>query len=251
MSEGRKYRKPPVVEALCELYFSESTWDDTAPGKFYDQVKDRFPRKQQQEVQEAQILLSHGGGAAAGVQRLPPRMQFHSDEDHRLIQLSRDLLVVNQLEPYPRFEDWEPTIYWALDIYRGVAQPKGVARIGLRYINRVVIPKAPMRMEDYFTIYPKLPEAMGEAHGAFMIRVELPGRTGNHDVLVTFGSAPASHPKETAHLLDLYDILQPESMIPIEHVKSAVSAAHANLETAFEGSITDPLRTLFEPEGSP
>ena len=34
----RKYRKPPVVEALCEIYFADSTWDDTVPGVFYERA---------------------------------------------------------------------------------------------------------------------------------------------------------------------------------------------------------------------
>ena len=30
----KKYRNPPVVEALCEIYFVGSQWDNTIPGLF-------------------------------------------------------------------------------------------------------------------------------------------------------------------------------------------------------------------------
>jgi len=50
MTSGRKYRKPPVVEALCEIYFAGSNWDETVPGRFYDRVKDNFPVKRQREI---------------------------------------------------------------------------------------------------------------------------------------------------------------------------------------------------------
>jgi uncharacterized protein (TIGR04255 family) len=249
VTEGRKYRKPPVIEALCELYFAGSEWDDTIPGRFFESptVKRDFPVKRQREIQEAQITFAEGQ-AAAGVRRLSPWIQFVSEKGDRMIQLARDLLVVNQLRPYPRFEDWELLIYRSVDLYTELAKPVGVARLGLRYINRVAIPQPMVRMEDYFTVYPHLPTAMGDMHGGFMIRVELPSQKGSHGVLVTFGSAPPDKPGEIAHLLDLYDIFKPAQPFAFEHVQQEVRAAHDNVEKAFEGSITERLRAMFEPE---
>ncbi len=39
----RRYRKSPVIEALCEIYFSGSAWDETVPGAFYERWKNEFP----------------------------------------------------------------------------------------------------------------------------------------------------------------------------------------------------------------
>lgn len=247
MTGHRKYRKPPVVEALCEIYFASSTWDETVPGRFYDRVKGRFPLKRQQEVQEAEVAFSAEGEAAARVRKLAPRMQFLTERKDRLVQLSRDLLVINQLLPYPRFEDWEPEINFALAVYRELAEPKGASRLGVRYINKVVIPQPTILMEDYFTIYPRLPEALGDQQSPFMLRAEFLRQRG-HAVLVTFGSAPAEKPGESAHLLDLYDIFKPDTIMPLEAIREEVGLAHDNIEDAFESSITDGLRVLFEPE---
>jgi uncharacterized protein (TIGR04255 family) len=249
MTSRRKYLKPPVVEALCEIYFAGSAWDDTVPGRFYDRIKADFTDKRQQEIHEAEVSFTAAGEAAAGVRRLSPRMQFATEKGDRMIQLGRDLLVVNQLRPYPRFDDWEPIIYRSLELYRELAQPKEITRLGLRYINRVIIPLPRIRMEDYFTVYPHLPASMGEEHGAFMVRFELPRQKGGHTVLVTFGSAPADKPGEIAHLLDFYDILRPSQTLSFESIQQEVRTAHDNIETAFEGSITGLLRALFKPEG--
>jgi uncharacterized protein (TIGR04255 family) len=250
MASRRKYRRPPIVEALCELYFEGSEWDDTVPGQFYDQIKNDFPIKRQREIQEAQVMLSTAGEASAGVKRLPPWMQFVASNKNRLIQIGQDVLVVNQLKPYPQFEEWEPLIYSSLEKYRKLANPKGIARLGLRYINRVIIPHEKILMEEYFTVYPKLPETMGDTHGRFMIRVDLPSQQGGHGVLITFGSAPPEKSGESAHLLDLYDIFKPEESLSFDAVKAQVKLAHENIEAAFEGSITDKLRALFELEAS-
>lgn len=248
MSEHRRYRKPPVVEALCEMYFDGSEWDDTLIGQFYERVKKEFPKKRQQEIQEAQVRFSSAGEAAAGVRRLPPRMQFVTEAGDRMIQLGPDLLVVNQLRPYASFEDWEKTLYSALDTYRELARPKGFARLGVRYIDRVIIRAPTVRMEDYFALYPEIPAALGTSHGAFMLRVEFPERRAGHRLLVTFGSAPPEEPGTTAFLLDYYDVSEPGAATTTEAVRPCVRTAHENVIEAFEASITDQLRSLFEPE---
>ena len=162
-----------------------------------------------------------------------------------MIQLGRDLLVVNRFPPYPRFEAWEPVIHDALATYRKLADPKGISRVGLRYINRIVIPEAKIRMEDYFTIYPQLPPAFGERHGSFLVRVEVPAESGQHSVKITFGSAPPPGPDAMAFLLDLYDIR--DGSCDFEKFEGVVKAAHQHVVDSFEGGITEKLREIFRP----
>lgn len=38
----RHYGNPPVVEALCEVYFAESEWNNTLPGKFATRVEKEY-----------------------------------------------------------------------------------------------------------------------------------------------------------------------------------------------------------------
>jgi len=245
----RRYSKPPVIEALCEIYFSDSSWDDTIPGAFYERIKADYPKKQQKKIQEAKITMGPNQ-AVAGVRQLPPWMQFVSDEKCRMIQLAENLLVVNQLHPYPHFEEWEPEIYRSLRIYKELASPREIMRLGLRYINRIVIPKAKVQMEHYFTIYPKLPEGLGDSHGSFVVRVEVPQVKQEHTVLITFGTAPLPEKGQIgqAFMLDLYDIMDIKKDVDDDVLKAEVRRAHNNIIIAFEDSITDRLRRLFEEE---
>ena len=125
-----------------------------------------------------------------------------------------------------------------------------VSRLGLRYINRVAIPGARVRMEDYFTIYPNLPPGLGDTHGPFLVQVEVPRFEQGHTVLITFGTAPAQDigKEEHAFMLDLYDILQLDESLDEIDLKKEILLAHDNIVVAFEDSITDQLRDLLEPE---
>lgn len=230
------------------MYFEGSEWDDTIIGQFYERVRAHFPQKRQREIHEAQVRLSAAGEAAAGVRRLPPRMQFVTEAGDRMIQIGRDLLVVNQLRPYALFEDWESTLYEALNVYQELVRPRALVRLGVRYIDRVIIPAPRVRMEEYFTLYPEIPAMLGAAHGAFMLRVEIPRQRREHRLFVTFGSAPPEEPETTAFLLDFYDVSEPGGEMAPEVVRKEVQAAHDNVIQAFEAILTDQLRRLFEPE---
>ncbi len=252
MIPERRYRKPPVIEALCEIYFAGSSWDDTVPGAFYERVKSDYPQKLQRTIQEAQITFGMEQ-AAAGVRQLPPWMQFVSDEKRRMVQVARDLLVVNQLHPYPHFEEWEDEVYRSLRLYQDLARPQQVACLGLRYINRVAIPQEQVRMEDYFTIYPNLPQKLGATHRSFLVRVEVPQGDLGHAMLITFGTTPPPDPGQVdqTFMLDFYYILQLNKPVDAGTLKNEIGRAHGKIVVAFEDSITDRLRTLFEPEDSP
>lgn len=49
-------------------------------------------------------------------------------------------------------------------------------------------------------------------------------------------------------MLDLYNIAQIEKPLAEANLRDEVQRAHDNIVTAFEGSITDRLREIFEPE---
>jgi len=244
---GKKYKNSPIVEALCEIYFDESKWDGTLPGLFFEKVRENYPKKKELDRIGVQVNVSKEAQATQ-VQRGGRRIQFVKEDGSRLIQIENNLLVINQLKPYPRFEDWKPVVDQMLKYYSEVAQPKGVRRIGMRYINRIIIPAAKFKMEDYFNLYPEVPESLGAMHGKFMMRLEIIAKHKGHRLMVTFGTAPPESPETFAEMLDIYDIFVLPQPFPIENVDKYIIEAHENIEAAFENSITRKTRELFKEE---
>lgn len=247
ISKGRKYNNPPVVEALCEISFSGSKWDSTLPGLFFDKVKDIYPKKRELEQIGVEVSISREMQGSK-VMRGGQRIQFIKEDGSQLIQIEKDLLVVNQLKPYPRFEDWKPVIDNMLNLYARLAEPQGIRRAGIRYINRIVIPASKFKMEDYFYLYPEVPQSLEAMHGRFMMRLEIPPKHKGHLLVVTFGTAPADSPQISTEMLDLYDIFTLPQPLAIGEVDKYIMEAHENIETAFENSITDRTRDLFNEE---
>ncbi len=240
----RTYRNPPVVEALVELFFEGSTWDITAPGSFYERVKDRFPKKGQREQVELEVAL-RPGGANARMESGGRRAVFKSEDESRWVQVGGDVLVVNQLRPYPHFEAWSPTLFKMLAIYRELAQPANISRLGLRYINRVTIPRLSFKLEHYFRAFVDIPDDLSDGHEEFLMRVQLRPPHSGHRLLFTLGTAQPEKAGSASLLLDLYDTVTLDEEGSFDLVRERLDEAHANVEHTFERAITDATRALF------
>lgn len=243
----RQYKNPPVQEALCEIFFTGSEWDNTIPGSFYGEIQRDFPNKTQLKQFGVEVNIAEKERLAKFSEN-EDRIQFRKPDASQIVQLAKDLLVVNQLRPYPRFEAWLPVIKNKLELYVKLARPKNIAKIGVRYINRIIIPKKEVRMEDYFNLYPQLPKEWGDEHGSFMMRLELPPKHPTHQLVITFATTPSDAADSTAFALDLYDIFGKLAKNEVDQVVKIASEGHENIEQAFENSIMDNLRVIFQEE---
>jgi uncharacterized protein (TIGR04255 family) len=240
----RHYERPPLVEALCEIHFTGSSWDATIPGLFYERVRGEYPKKLQLEMGgiEVQILP----GQTQTRQFTPePRVRFSREDESRLVQVARDLLVVNQLRPYTHFEDWRAVVHATLRLYRELAAPVGIARLAVRYINLIPVSSASIRMKDFFRIYATIPEELGGDHGPFLLHLVMLPVCRNHQLTITLGTNPAASAEAPSILLDLYDVVSLAGRDAFTELQRLLDEAHANIVHTFENTITDAARTLF------
>ncbi len=243
---GKKYRNPPVVEALCQFQFIPTrTWDMTIPGLMYEKTKSKFPHRQQRIGIGLQFRQTETG-VEHKIEPAPPRVQFYAKDRTSLIQIGPDLLAVNQLRPYPTWARFKPKILYSLQMYQKVANPKGFKLIGLRYINKIKIPAKTIEMSDYFKIYPAIPDNLPQTHSTFISRVEIPYMDERDRMLLTLASEPSEAKDTLLLVLDIdYIMLKPEA-VRINASAKWIEQAHSAIETAFESSITDKTRALFD-----
>ena len=53
---SKKYKNPPIVEAIFEIQLSDDTnWDPTVPGLMYEKLKGEFPTLGKALVQEVKV----------------------------------------------------------------------------------------------------------------------------------------------------------------------------------------------------
>lgn len=242
---SRKYRNPPIIEAVCEFRLpSDSKWDLTIPGLIYERVSSDFPNKEQRLVQEVEITQG-----PQGVQqqiRSSERVLFLTDNRKTLIQLGPHLLAVSCLKPYPTWDGFKPKIEKAFSALTDTVDVKGLQRIGLRYINRIEIPGKPIRLEDYFEFYPFLGRNLPQNMESFMIQCLLPFFDRRDSCRIQLTNALAENPDNIGFLLDLdYFLARSQDVLANDALKW-VESAHQKVEEIFEGCITERLKEIFQ-----
>ncbi|MHA1278055.1 MAG: TIGR04255 family protein [Candidatus Helarchaeota archaeon] len=242
----KKYKNPPVVEALCEFKFiSNQQWDLTIPGLIYEEVRNEFPDRKQQIGIGVQFRPTERG-IEHRVETTPPRVQFYKKDKTALIQVAPDLLAINQLKPYLTWDKFKLMILEGFKVYKKIAAPKGLTRIGLKYINIIEFGKEAIELKDYFQYYPFIPNDMPQHYGPFLTRVEFPYEDGNENLILTLSSLPSKKLDIISILLDLdYVMIQPE-YISFDQISEWLDKAHERIENAFELSITNKAREMFK-----
>ena len=245
---SRIYKRPPLIEALCEFRFDPGQpWDWTIPGLLYAELGKEFPKKREQRAYE--IALQEGPKEAKhSLRQELARMQFLREDESALMQIGHDILAVNHLRPYPSWPNLRALIGRILNAYRKVASPKGFHRIGLRFINRLEIPeKSPFEIEDYLTAIPAIPRNLPQTFARWLQRTDLPFEEIDGMLTLQTASVVDSEPADsTVFMLDLDCWTVEPGKIELDQAMDWVERAHAKVEEAFEASITDKARSLFQ-----
>lgn len=248
--ERRKYRNPPIEEAICEFRFVPSQeWDPTVPGRFYEKIRETYSAKpREQRVVEAGFQVSRQSvDSSMRLKQGVAKVQFPTEDGKRLVAIGPDVMSVHVLRPYPGWEeDFRSRITQALQAYEDVTAPKGVRQIGLRYINQIVLEGDSISLDEYFTSPPRTPDSFPKQTSAIFSRIESFYKDDPIRLVVTFASVQAPEGK-SAFLLDLDLVwMSDDSIIAFDDVMNKVEELRHRERDAFEALITDRAREVFD-----
>jgi uncharacterized protein (TIGR04255 family) len=238
-------KRYPIVESLCEFQFLPGQpWDLTMPGMFYEQIKDVFPKKKQQ--MGVGIALQPHKGILEQKVEMSQRMEFHRADDSALVQIGPDLLVVNVLAPYPKWNNFRQMIDNNLGKYIEIANPQGFRLVRLRYINKLLFESEKIELSDCFRVYPYIPTELPQVHGPFQVRVEFPYAEGRDRLLLTLATVMPEKPNSVSIIFDLDYFLVEPNQIPLTRIDTWLEEAHTVLNEAFNACTTEKCKSLLE-----
>jgi len=244
---SKKYRKSPIVEAICEFQFDENpSFDSAIPGLVYEKIRTTFPiLRQATRVTVSVSATSQEVGPQFGT---VPLMQFLRKDEKALIQVGSNLLSVNVLRPYPSWQKFLPLIKRGFNAYREVVAPIGIQRIGLRYINHIEIPGQNINLEDYLEFRPFVGLKLPQDFGTFVAGIQVPYEESRDILNLQLVSLPRPNisTDNAAMILSLdYVLLKPKE-VALDEAFKWVDIAHSHIEDVFEACITQKLRDLFK-----
>lgn len=256
MNQRRRYKNPPIEEALCEFRFgSGQDWDLTIPGKLQVEISGDYTGKpQEQRVIDVALHsedrrpseLKYGEGLA--------KVHLVTNDGKRKVGVGKDVLSIHMLRPYQQsasadgsgWEEFRPRIKEALDAYWQVVAPKGVSRIGFRYINKIVVPlnETGVRIEDYLNCAPRDVKGLPELMNNYVSRAEY--RYDDKNLLILSHGTVKTPPEQVGFLLDIDVISQMPAPVNRDAALTMTTALRDREREAFEMLITDKARKLFD-----
>ena len=254
MTKRAQYKSPPIREALCELAFvPDRPWNATIPGKVHIRIQDAYGGEpQQQSVMETHVDTQPGQRPNVSYREGLRRIQLPTADGTRLVAIGENVLSVHMLQPYQAGDDLSKTgwvefrsrISEALDAYWEVAQPNGVNRIGLRYVNAVEIQGQDIVVTDYIRSGPQNISGLPNKMINFASRDEYLYDDGVR-LIISQGVAPPSKPDSASMLLDIDLIWSSDKSLDREDALATADDLRGRERTIFELLITDKAREVF------
>lgn len=243
-SDTGQYKNPPLVEAVCSFKFGgEQTWNGTIPGLLYAELRDGYPEQPEQRmIFQANLFPADSGQAAQTQQQVVTAFRNGS----KVLSVGPDLLSVHSLKPYEGWDSLKARTSRAYEAYCKVGTPNTVENVGVRYINQVMVPSGPVRLEDYFTVTQVLPMDGfgGTTLSSFFDRTELVYEDIPATIAFTWASAESERPDSSAFVLDFDMAWKEESSI--DDALGHLEVLHQRAQAAFESLIRDSLRESFD-----
>jgi len=254
MIQRHRYKNPPIEEAVCEFRFRPGQdWDLTIPGKLQAEMGEEYTGKpQEQRVIDFSLQSQGNQHPSVSYEEGLSKVQLVTSDGKRKVGVGRDVLSIHMLHPYQNpshpersgWDEFQPRISKALDAYWKVAQPNGVNRVGIRYINKIIVPQSKVEVEEYFKC--ALPNVSGlpDRLNNFMSRVEYAYPDGVR-LLLSQGSSNVPH-GHVGFLLDLDVIWEHTEPVAQEEALKIADDLRNRERAAFETVITDKARKLFD-----
>ena len=239
------YKNSPIVEAVCEFKFDPSSeWDLTIPGLLYPKLENDFPKKRARATGKIQIRDDQAELSRTAI------AQFLSEDEKAFVQVYPHTLSVNVLTPYPSWKKFGCWIRDAYSKYIQLAEPKGISRIGLRYINVIALRniEGALSINEYLKIGPTGPPEYSETVSSFNMTMEFDHEGERDRLRVALSSVPSEQEGEVKLRLDLDYYLNKPDSVELGSATEWVEAAHSHVEDIFEASIQDKLRDKFNLE---
>jgi uncharacterized protein (TIGR04255 family) len=243
---SKQYKNPPITEAVCEFRFElENTFDLKAVDLFFDEIKEKFPKKKKGQFFQVEIKIDAKEKKQEEKRIVREFDQFFSEDEKTLIQLDKERLSIHKLKPYNSWQEFYSLISLAFNSYIKNIKIKSIQRIGLRYINNFEIPLSTFDIEQYFNLRPVMGAGLPQDLVSFMVGTIFAFENGRDNIRVQLIDRLAA-PNKTVFVLDMDYFLANPGSIQINEISQWITNAHKNVENIFEAVITEKTKLLFD-----
>jgi uncharacterized protein (TIGR04255 family) len=207
----------------------------------FQEVAQEFPKKRHVPVS---LQFGHPGGPRleTGLEKI----QFLRDDESALIQLSPNTLGINHLKPYPGWETVKSTLIRQFKIYRKIAKPQALKRVGLRYINEIIVDSNEFDISSHFFTFPRYP-TVSEATKLATMNVQASRKFADPAIQLNITLTDRSQPQTDGsssvkrYIFDLDAFAIDNEAPAMDGIEICLDLAHQRLEDFFDASFSEDI----------
>ncbi len=248
MNEYTVFPNAPITEALLDIRAElPKDIDIKKIESFHDHVKDHFPEKKQRistavgfrlSPEGTTITLPSSGG--------PDGYFFRSPSENKIVQARLDGFTFNKLKPYENWKKFCSEAHTLWNMYLKQFNPKKIARIALRYINRIEVPLPIKDFSEYILTNPEVAPKLSQSVSHFFMQIVLPNPGIQASAMITQTMEPPTENQMLPLILDI-DVYKEKIYVDNkEEIWDDFENLHIFKNEIFFHSITDKTKELFK-----
>lgn len=246
---SKTYKNPPILEAVCEFRFElPDKASEKQVSTFYEKIKGSFPVAKKGKVGSLEFKVEPN--KTSGKNQMTHKEDFYefdqyfSQDEKYSIQLDGGRVSIHRIKPYTSWTDLSPLIKLVYNSYLKSFSPTKVIRIGLRYVNEVILSSDQFSFQDYFNIKASFSFFTEKSQKSIFIGSVFEQEKGRDAIKVQFIEKQTTKTSEKAFVLD-FDYFLASSFISSNEVEKWVEEAHNKIEEVFESIISDKMKILL------
>lgn len=241
------YKHAPITEAVIAINFA-TPLDPDDIARVSNKFSPLYPQYHRVENVNIEVQLSAD-------QKSVPTAETNREVGHRrsssdmteLLVLWRSSFMISQLAPYPGWDDFFQRFVRDWKVWKRVMGFRTIARLGVRYINRIDIPVSGpiVEHETFLNVYPKLPDILGSV-GAYAVQTVLKIEDIGCQLILNSAVVPAPILDHASFVIDqdiVKDVDPPQSDKAIYELLKEIRVKKNDI---FEACISDRARELFQ-----
>jgi uncharacterized protein (TIGR04255 family) len=239
----------PITEALIDL---RATFGGEVDLEQLEALAGEFAKKfpvKEPRIEHSYELKVEGDTGDAETHARSKRIGYvlFSEDRGKAIQLRVNGFSFSKMKPY---EDWislrdEAQKHW--EIYRDTMKPNRVARLAVRYINRIEIPLPIDEFENYILTGPNIAEGVPQGVNEFFFRLVIPSQEDARiqAVVTSTIEKPSENGETLPYIFDI-DAFTPTDLDPTSKgVWATLEKLRDYKNLIFFKSTTDKAKELF------
>jgi len=241
------YPRAPITEAVIQILVAAEI-ELRALERIAHKLRVDYPNSQ--PMQEIKVELPSTGGQIS-VAQSPQGFRLANNDQTDVVLLNSRSITAARLAPYLQWKHLRDRANSAWQEWRAATPAYPIARVGVRYINRIDIPFAqgqgtPLNVEDYLSFVPSVAAITDMPMLGYLMQVVIPTYDPHWTATITTTAlGDMQVPAHASFILDIDVARTADIPLNDKQLWPIVDQAQVIKNDIFERCIKDPARKLF------